>query len=313
MPLTLLLLAAQVVIEATTSCPSAHAIGERLGPFSPGTDDAQAPTARARVEQDGDQLRITLRDGAGAILLERALPAVGSCAERARSAALVIAVWQRDLRPRVPPPRTPEAAAAPAPVPPAAPPRPTPPGNALPGSAEVARSPSDGSVLEAAAGFLGAFASTASPFAPGAFAEVSWGRRRAGLGVSAGLLYTSPRDEAFAMGEAHWQRTSVAVGGHYRWGPEAWPAELHVDALVGVLAVEGTGFAANHGDTSPSLGARFGLRLRQRSRVLHPVLDLAAVTWLSGDRLEVGGVTATERLPRAELLVALGVGADLWP
>src|SRR5262245_10320306 len=94
-----------VAVEATTSCPSAAEVVRRIREMLRDTNPGQ-PVGRARVDRVGADIRITLRGPSGSPLAERTLDVKESCAELARATAVIIAVWEQDLRAGVPPPRT---------------------------------------------------------------------------------------------------------------------------------------------------------------------------------------------------------------
>ncbi|HTA20756.1 MAG TPA: hypothetical protein VK989_15795, partial [Polyangia bacterium] len=179
--------ASSVIVRGDTECPTAAELSAALvglvAPASPGG----APDV-AELRGHGAEVIVQLANAQGDVIAEKPVPESGSCAERARTAAVIVAAWEAHLRGgmsgdlAVPPPRESPPVVAPvpgAPTPPVAPPP-------LPAvAAPVAAAPASPFKLEAGAGVFASFVSTQA--APAGLAELVVSRRggRFSLGVEA--------------------------------------------------------------------------------------------------------------------------------
>src|SRR5262249_54534493 len=114
----LLMFAAGVVkVDGSASCPSPAQVATRLRALLADVPAAGAPD-QARIDAMRGQLRIELRSAAGILIGARRVDVVGSCADLAGVAAVVIAAWETELRSaRLPLPRLPAPRAERAPPP----------------------------------------------------------------------------------------------------------------------------------------------------------------------------------------------------
>ena len=87
-----LLLLLRIETTGNTECPTAASVTAELAPMA---DAKDRPGARAVITENGDHLRVDLRNMDGAVLATRRLHASGTCAARASALAVVIATWLR--------------------------------------------------------------------------------------------------------------------------------------------------------------------------------------------------------------------------
>jgi hypothetical protein len=247
--------AGPVIVESTTTCPTAAEVEARLQALLPPATEG-TPRRRAKLASEDGALHVYLAALDGTPLGDRTLAVEASCADRANVAAVVIAAWEAQQRaeevqapslPRRPAP-APAVVVAPAPEPPP-PPRVT---------VEVTAGP--------AATLTGRAVSPTL-----ALAVEMWGQR---VGARLGLFGLAPRTETLGAGSARWTR----VGGTLELGVRARGPAGRLDAHGGLVAAglmaQGSGFDVDHRVTGfvPGLGAGVDL-----SRAFgHAVVGLGA-------------------------------------
>ena len=126
--LSAVLPSAAITVNGDATCPLPSDVAVRLSSLLPGASatDAGAPSESAgdggdvaRIDTAEDALEIVLRRSDGTLIGRRRLLAEGTCDERARAVAIVLATWESDVHPAfrgpVPqPPPTPARPVAPA-------------------------------------------------------------------------------------------------------------------------------------------------------------------------------------------------------
>jgi hypothetical protein len=265
------LLALNVPLTGQGTCPTADEVSVALTELH----------ADLRAE-DGDRFEIVPAGGAvlvrwqraGATVVEKVLAAQG-CAQRANTAALVIAGWLApvrgtDLALPEPPPPTP----TPTPV-----------------------------RWEWTAGALGAWSNDLSP---GALLTVGRALGRNGF-LSAGLLGVAAHDLALAEGHVRWARAGALFEGGARvpMGAAAW---LEAGGALWLAASRvGGRFLVDETSTSfqPALAA--DLRLRLGRAPIRPWVGFTVAIWLRPQTVFLRESDLTQTLPRGELLAGVGV------
>ena len=273
---------AWLTVAPAVSCPTADELAAALARLTPGGDASLGPRS-VQLTEDGDALRLTLRDGDGALLAEQRLPRTrASCAELTEAAAVVVTAWRHAADAPV---ELPDAPAPPGPVPArrvAAPPR---------------------LRYEVAAAALLSIASDGS-VAGGGEASLALGGAHSSWGGRVGLFATSLRERRLALGSADWTRAALSLGAAYRRGHD-WRFELDAGALLALLVVEGNSSGGTAYNCDPGLRAE--ARVARRFGPLAAFLGVSAVGWLRAERVDtVDGMNHTE-IPRFEVLVAAGV------
>ena len=284
------LVALAVQVEANGQvCPTAAQVHAALeGMLDTRTSERRGGDA-AVVESAGGQLTVRVRDQSGAVVGERRVNAAGSCDERARTAAVVIAA----LETRLPAPTEPvklsvaSAVRAPAPAPPASPP--------------AARE------LE----LTGLVASTGESVAPGGRVDLAL-LGRAPLVLRAAVSYTGALTHKVGLGPGagRFSRAALAVGAGSRNGlPGRFYFESGGEAVASALRIEGTGFMHNRTNTTFDPGLRLAARLGRAWSGLRLAVTAGVGAWLRPQKLYLdGGSGETSELPRFEVQLGLAVG-----
>ena len=232
-------------VSSNSNCPSSDAISLRLMGLLP----AGGPeSASARVRSEGDSLRIEVSTP-GEASRQRTVEASGDCDARAEMAAFIIAAWL-DAMP-VGTVRTPGI----------------PPREARP-MPKHRRSGDDDPDVERLS------FSTRTLLGFGAFGLAD------GLGASAGLAamvgmpnvienvgwlleasMSLSRQMAAGQGTAHIRRPTFALPATFELYRKRWLVRAQVGPVLGVLLVDGTGYATNQSDKTVMWGAEVGLSL----------------------------------------------------
>jgi len=272
-------------------CPDPVQVERKLDELGAPRGAAPSPVGEVN-EFAARELRLRLLDANGEVLSERTLAVGSSCASRAQASAVVFAAWQTEFT----------ATSIPFPEPPAA--QATPPPHV---EAQIEAPRQAALLLELRAGLGAGF--TADQVEPGLRLEAALLRRRgprsgpwsAELAVTLGL----PREEPLGTGAARWMRSSVALGGAYRWETSSVNIHVEAGAVLTYLTAHGVQLATSRSASAWDGGLRAGLRL---------VLPVAANPWLLLDftvwplarALELSGTPASYELPRTEVGLALG-------
>ncbi len=289
-----------VDVRGDGACPAPSAVaGELLVLLEP--EPASAPPYRAFVSSLPDSVHVDFLRADGSRLAERDLPPTGTCAERAKAAAAVIATWAGIFERAAPPD------ALPAPAPPTAA---TPAAEVIattavpPAPAREAAAPS----LWLGVGLLASWAGPDSDWAPSAEIALRYsGRSR--LGWRASLTGTTSHTVAVSPArDAIWSRFSVAIGPSLVWPAGSSRLEAHVEAAGSVLRAQGSGFVSNLSASGAAVGASTGLRLAFPWASGTPWLGFEAFYWAGDQRAVVSSSLAQRSLPPIEILAGAGIG-----
>jgi hypothetical protein len=299
-----------VSVRGDTTCPTADDLRAALvGLVAPGNADA-APDIAVLLARGG-VVSVQLSNAKGDVIAEKALPTSGSCADRARTAAVIVAAWEAHLRggmpgdlavpavPREPPP----------PAPPPVTPSPSPPPvEPPPPRLIVAPSVPPSSPLEVEAG-VGLFASLVSTqAAPAGLAEVVVSRRggRFSLGLEVLAVGThSATLDSTARGD--WRRIGGAVDARSRWRWPRFELDMRAGFALTALVVQGSSLPNPASATLTDAGALVGLRARVPFGVAAPWIDVTAAAWPGAHTLYVTGTNESAKVSRFELLLGVGV------
>ncbi len=278
-------------VTAEGACPTAAAVEARLQQMLPQLQGL--PPVHAHIEPIFELVRVEVRSEDGALLSVRDLPRTDPCADLAVAAAVAITSALLSvprtpvLPPVIPPPR--------APVPPLrraaviVPPPQVDVGVAL-------------ALAAASSGATGAGQLVMYAAPPGQ----AWGAR---LGLSAAALR---REALGADTGALWTRAQVELGPRYRVWPGRLLVDLHAQASAALLYVTGQGYAVDYQSWGWDVGLGGGLRVGLPLRWAMPWLGVAATGSLRAQELRVLGQTDSGRLPRFDVLLALGFSAGRW-
>jgi hypothetical protein len=253
---------------------------------------------------------VRLVSSKGDVIAEKLIPSAPSCAEKARSAAVIVAAWEARIRAgalgglAVPPPER----ASPPPAPPPvvmvkvveAPARPA------TIVREVAPPPPPSSrQIEPGAAILASVVS--GEFAPGALAEAAFSRRDARFAVGVGGLAVGPHATTLGPGQGTWRRFGGVLDGRARTTIGAFALELRAGLALAALSIEGRSLPNAKSTTMFDPGALVGLRGKLRVGSLAPWIEGTFAFWPSAHNLFLAGTNDSADLPSAEALLSVGV------
>ena len=274
-------------IEGSTLCPTPAEVTAELARVAPRRPAAAPATEVARLTDEGGSIRLRLVRADGTIVGERTIDAMGSCAERAISVAVVIATWQAELNSGL-----------------------APEGPAIP---RARGAPSGGARLKAAVWLVGPRPSQlAAGGALGVEAE-----HAVGLGFRAEAWAMTSRTEPFpggSSGVARWARVGIGLGPRFAIRSSAGTiANVFACVEAARLRVAGAGFPATLSDASWDLGASGGVELGLRRGAWTPTLGLAAMYWPRSQAAVARGVEEKVTLPSIDVVASLGIAWELGP
>jgi hypothetical protein len=268
-------LARLIDIVGSSTCPEPAAVTQRLATLV--VDAQRVRAGEVRIELDGPSIRIERRSPQGRVIATRALARVGSCADLAAAAAVVIASWESQSRPELPELAAKDAA-------PATAPRVGPWALELSGALMLA---SDGETL-----------------APGGRVDLELLRNRTAGYV--GLFGITGRQRAIGPGQATFRHLGLAVGVGTPLIRADWRVDLRGELITAALIASGAGFSRNYDEWSFDPGLSGGL---MAGRVIGSAVELFADAAMTG-WLRESRVTASEmqtNLPRLEFWLSLGM------
>ena len=280
--------AAQVIVQGSSDCPTPGEVATRVEALVP---PAGRPVGVAELSSAGPDLRLVLRDGAGALAGERRLPRADlGCGELATAAATVIATWASDVHPEFAPP----AAAA-----------------ATVSAAAAARASRSNLGFTAALGLLGSLAPEGDDAGWAAGAVVAGAVHRGPLGGRLALAFQTERSFPVGTGRALTRRWVASLGPVHRLDEGTGPVRVEVGAaaVASWLTVRGTGFARDLSeDGEADLGAAGSVAVALRRKgPFTPFAELGG-TWWARPRSAVDLATGARRaLPRLEASLTLGI------
>lgn len=274
--------ASSIDVEGPTTCPGPVDVVRELGGLGPA--QVEGPRRRARLDIVDGGLRVELRDDKGRTLAARRLELGPPCAELATAVAVVLAAWQSELASVVLPLTVGDSAAA---------------------ARARGRSRRRGLGYDVGAAFVSSLAGT--DYAPGAEVEATLTAGTERFAGRLALLGTGTRSRPLGPGRLQWTRFALAAGPSFAVEGRRLLLDLHVEALLGLLVVDGMGFLTNERafDFDPGVGA--GARLALRAGPLWPFVGIFVAGWLRRQQIAVTGITETAEVPRFELGLSIGV------
>lgn len=276
-----------VSVQGEATCPAASAVEARLRELLP---DSAGPAHVARIETIEGGVRIALFNEDGRPVASRDLETSAPCEQRAEACAVVLAVWEAELRagtalalpaasPRAPVASRVEAATA------------EPPRRALRVGLDLG---------------LGGSLAALQPAVSGAIAA-SFSRADSPWGARLSVVASSPRSFALGSGTVRWLRPSLTLG-------PTWTArggldlELSAQAVATLLSVAGSGFAEDSSAWGFEAGLATEARLIWTGGPVEWWLGLWAAAWPSRQTVRVSGAELTADLPWLEAALRAGVG-----
>lgn len=268
-----------VAIVGESLCPTPGEVARRLEALAP---EVSQPL-RAVLTPRGEAVEVELRDAAGALVATRLLSA-DRCDVLADAAAIFLATWVRQLQPES---FGVEAGLAEV----------SPSGSAAAPASTLAfevGASAVAQVLNGAVGFGGGLDAALRP------AGRPWG----------GSLALVVGPQAFLPLEPGWvafRRSSARLGVSFRpsWGRLF--LDVRAEAVASLLWMAGRGFVENASHLLFAPGAGASLRVGVALGPVRPFLGVLGTAWLIPETAAVEAAPATRPLPRAELLLAVGV------
>jgi len=313
-----------VRVASDSQCPSAHAVQEALDAL--GGRLTPRPCS-ASVLNHGARLTVELAWSGDPQSEMRELAVESDCDSRAQSAAVVIASWLGAL-PEVglvtSSPKTPtevqvaksgvhESGQPPVEAPTVAP---TTKSHARPSEApslsDKALSGSGSRGVGRSWLGVGVGGSAGGGVIPGARIEYLRASSSAGfhVGWMASALASMPRSQSLDGGTSSWMRPALALTGTASWGGDRVRLAMDLGALAGFTVAWGSGYPANHMDSSPTWGVTCGLRLQVNLTSSVPWVELRVIDWLHAQGLQHDiqptGIVSTTDLPPLEAVLSLG-------
>jgi hypothetical protein len=251
-------------------------------------DQADLQVSQGETERP-PRLHLRLAGADGALIGQRDLAYSERCDELAETVAVLLASWESNPHPGIPPIAEPAVIAKPTPAP--APAKP---------------------VLELQ---LGAGLGAALPGGMAASGRVE-------MGISSlqshwqgriGFAGQTARQSALAPGQVSWRHSMASISLVWRTLNPKWLLSSDIGPLLGFATLSGQGFAVNRQDNSFELGLDAGLRAGRRLRRFTMWADLRGDAWRQSQRATVTGSTATLALAPWDLVATLGLSVAIFP
>src|SRR5579872_766777 len=253
-----------MIIDGSATCPTATEVALRFSTLS--GPSAMDSGVRAWIEMAEDGVEIVLRRAEGALIGRRRIPAQGTCDERARIAAIVLATWESDVhpafeRPPMPTPSSPPPAPADDIV------KPMPP--TVPDHRKTAWDVGVGVSSSVAGGAFVAGARLAAAF-----------MRPSGIGAQLTVGGEGDRSTAAGAGQAVWSRITAGAGPAYRRQLGAWAIDASFTVVAALFRVHGEQYPISYQSSGWDGGVSAGVRLIAPGRAWRPWLAIDATRWL---------------------------------
>jgi hypothetical protein len=277
-------------IQGTLTCPTPGEVSHQLARLVPEGKPSER-ASRAYLSAGDGFVNIELLDHQGGLMSERRLDRSGSCAELAEAVAVILAAWQAQLSPTV----SPTAMEPSAPTSVLAAPFPAQTKPAVLFDAGIAAL---SSIVDGQAAWGAKLEGSLTPFPHGL-----------GFHVAASLSSRHTRSvEALpsTTAEARWLRPALAAGPNLRLQGNRLALDIHGNAVLALLHINGSGLGKSTSDTTVQVGMAAGLR--------------GLWTWTGGavwvgadlfgypgqDNLTIGD-ERKGRLPHLEIQASLGI------
>ena len=291
----LLLWAATVQVEGSSSCPRPELVATRLAELLP-ADAGGGPPDRARIWEEGDAIAVELESPDGTSLGARRFPRTYACEDLASALALSLAGWESDVHPEF----TPRLAGRG--------PRPTLIERAPPQPGVTQPWEGGAGVAVGLGGSLDVRAGAVDAVLGGWLTPPAW---RTSVRVEVGGQ--SNREIPLQYGRVVWRRLTAGLGVErpiptaLNHEDRAWLRWFAL-ARLAWLDMRGDGFALNHSDAALDPGLAAGLRVVMRRGHLSSWVELAAAAWPVRHDVQAGGLGDIGRLPVAEGFLRIGLG-----
>ena len=280
-------------IQGTLTCPTPAEVSQHLARLVPESGSpGQIP--RAYLSAGESFLAIELLGPEGVFLAERKLDRSASCADMAEAVAVILATWQAKFSPTLSPTTFAPVTSAPAEVAPwpgTVPQRPV-----LFDAGIAALVPIVGSEATLGAKLEGAL----SPFAHGLGFHLA-------LSLASTHTQTIPQTIRTPSLEAQWIRPALSLGPNLRLHGNTVALDIHGDAVVALVRVNGSGLSQTSSDTSMQFGLAAGLRGLWIWKHSAAWVGTDLLGYPGQDNLSVANLGQVGRLPRLEFQISLGI------
>jgi hypothetical protein len=235
------------------------------------------------------QLRLRLSAADGTLIGQRDLSLSDRCDELAETVAVLLASWESDPHPGIPPIAEPLVIARPRP--------------------ESAGATS-GLDLELGAGGGAALrGGTAASWR----LEMGLASLRSHWQGRIAFAAQTARQTDLAPGRVHWRHSMATLSLVWRTPNPNWLVSADAGPLLGFATLSGHDFAVNQEQNSFELGLDVGLRAGRRWRRFTLWADLRGEAWLQRQRAVVTGSTANLALTPWDVAATLGLSVGLFP
>jgi hypothetical protein len=289
-----------ISVRGETTCPTASEVSAALSGLVTPPAPPAAPDV-VELSRHGASINVKLATAASEVVAEKRLPESLSCAERAQTAAVMVAAWEARLRGAVSP--------WPLPPPPAVTATARPPVAAATAPPPLAvREPMQ---IDTGAAVLASIA--AGTASPAALVEATFSRRGSRFALSVGALAVGTHDVAVGSGRGSWRRWGGVIEARSLTGGRALELELHAGVALTALAVTGQSLPDPSGATIFDPGAIAGLRAFWRVGRVAPWLEASLASWPRAHGLYVRGTSLSADIPPFEGLLGVGVSLGQAP
>ncbi len=292
---------APVAVQGTSACPTPAEVAAVLPDLLP-AGSASYPDI-AWIETRDLALHIELRTPAGTTLFARQISSVGTCADFAVVAAVVIASWTAErnpglsrLQPAVPADPESEHRAT------------SPPQAASPVAALATQGRARAFDLSAALG------STVNDAGFVGLARVAIGMRGRRLGLRASVAAETQRSQAIGMGSVSWRRYDLSLGPTLVLVERGVMVEAAAELFAGLTTVAGRSFDIPRDTSAVAPGLALAMRLCSASGRVRPWVEVGGQRWLLDQTIAItreGQTSLVSPLPSWEARLLAGVSMVL--
>ena len=282
-----LVLAGGVEVHSSGACPSAEAIGAKLGLLlaTEGGDPNVASVEVAAQKPGGiTEIRLRLLRPDASVVGDRRLIVQGGCDEMADTIATVLAVWKT----------------------------PPPPVAAQSESTALLANPARTAAPAPVQAWLGAGGGVAlvGPLAATGTLNLVAGRAPSPVRARVAAFTQTSRQLDLDQGTVSWRRTHAELGLGWQSrgaaGSSYWQASAEADILLGWLTASGSGFFHDHRQDAFEYGAGAGLRGERKLGAWAFWLEGRTNLWAQRQRAVLSNSSSMTTLPRFDVLVTLG-------
>jgi hypothetical protein len=271
-------------VTSDTQCPRASDIENELLALLP---TAKTQPGTVRVVTHPNELIIQLHPAREPRDEERTLAISGSCEDRARAVAVIIATWW--------------------------PLEPIPPKIPLLGPKSLVSSQVTNRGTRHFSLAIGGFASVVKEgMAPGLRIEMVWAPWVRPFSLTASLTGSRAHATPLGVGKVQFQRYTSDVGVAWSHG------FLRLDAagIISLLSVTGQGYTTNRNVSGASMGMTLGVRLKWTWGRVLPWIEVRGIGWPQSQQIYVAETTTSTRtthpLPHGELQLGLGISFPVF-